>query len=204
MFSTTQIFYRLFQVIKLFGENYLSSTTDLCHLSRDSTIDSVELIRNYIMAPSYSEALLVERFPLRADTLDIENELSDELNSSKASKSLVNRASNRMRNSFSRTSLRNGQILYLVSPIISNSGESATRMLPNINNEANNEIIENPPDYEEVLLESHPLQDSIISHLNPLRRSVTDRDFLGRLTDRFRRQWSSYIDIQFNLNETQI
>ncbi len=182
----------------------MSPTSELCHLSRDSTIDSVELISNYTMAPSYSEALLAERFPLRTDNLNIENESSDRLNSSKTNDSLINRSSNRMRNSFSRTSLRNGQIVYFVPPLVNESGESVIRRLSIVNNDNDNELIENPPTYEEVLLESHPLQGTNLFNLNPLRRSITDRDFFRRLSDRLRRPWNSYIDVQINSNETQL
>jgi hypothetical protein len=154
------------------------------------------------MAPSYSEALLAERFPLRTDSINIENESSDRLNSSKTNDSLINRSSNRMRNSFSRTSLRNGQIVYFVPPLVNESGESVIRRLSILNND--NELIENPPTYEEVLLESHPLQESNLFNLNPLRRSVTDRDFFRRLSNHLRKPWNSYIDVQINSTETQL
>jgi hypothetical protein len=90
-----------------------------------------------------------------------------------------------------------------VSPLVNESGESVIRRLSILDND-NNELIENPPTYEEVLLESHPLQGTNLFNLNPLRRSITDRDFFRRLSNRLRKPWSSYIDVQINSTETQL
>lgn len=188
------------KVIKLFGDNFFNSNNDLCHLSRDTTIDSIELINNYTMAPSYSEAILGDRFPLRTD-------ISNHLSSDKNSESVYSRSSNRLRNSLSRTSLRNGQIVYFVSPISNENQNNVIRrlsLIDNNDNTADTQTEENPPTYEEVLLESHPLQHNSVLNLNPLRRSLTDRDFFRRLSNHFRRQWNSYVDIQLGSNETQL
>ncbi|CAG2160534.1 unnamed protein product [Oppiella nova] len=198
-----------YMVIKLFGEHYSGSSNDLSRLSRDTTIDSIELINNYTMAPSYSEAVLQERYPLRTDnSLNIGNEFnSNQFNSDKSNDTLINRTTNRLRTSLSRTSLRNGQILYFVSPISNDSQNTVFRRLSLINsdNVTNADTVDNPPTYEEVLLESHSSRPQThVFTLNPLRRSVTDRDFFRRLSNHFRRQWNSYHDIQVNANETQL
>ncbi|XP_054169127.1 transmembrane protein 151B-like [Oppia nitens] len=208
-----QTAYVHFQVIKLFGENFVTSCNDLSALSRDTTIDSVEFSNNYTLAPSYSEAVLVtDRFPVRPDTgVNIEHQLSDQFRTDKSMESIITRTSNRLRQSLSRTSLRNGQILYFVSSITQNNENNVIRRLSLINGDTdvtNNDIItDNPPTYEEVLLERHTSQlplNGMLS-LKPLRRSITDRDFFRRLSHHLRRQWNSYIDIQLNFNnETQL
>ncbi|CAG2108830.1 unnamed protein product, partial [Medioppia subpectinata] len=192
-----------YMVIKLFGEHYMSSCNDLSRLSRDTTIDSIELTNNYTMAPSYSEAVL------RTDnSVNIGNEFnSNQLNADKSNDTVINRTANRLRTSLSRTSLRNGQIVYFVSPINGDLQNTVIRRLSLIDSEtvADVETTDNPPTYEEVLLESHPLPPQTHRFiLNPMRRSVTDRDFFRRLSNHFRRQWNSYIDIHVNANETQL
>lgn len=92
--------------------------------------------------------------------------------------------------SCSRTSLLlNGRTVYFVSPL-QTTDEPIISRRSSIRH-VDIDSIENPPNYEDALLNCRPL------HLNfsPLRRSITDRDFIKRITSHIRRPWGSSQDL---------
>lgn len=197
-------------MIKLFGDNYCASSDHLSRLSRESTLDSIDLIDSYTMAPSYSEAVLQDVSPLiTTDTNAVS--VVEGVDSDKNEQSVYIRTANRLRASLSRTSLRNGQILYFVSAINTENQNNIIRRLSQIENNDNTRAdhnlteSESPPTYDEVVLEGHHLQPTVIG-LTSMRRSITSGDnrFFRRLSDHFRRQWNSFGDVHLISNETQL
>lgn len=131
-FKTAYVHY---QVNKLFGVNYMTPSSGAGRLSRGSTIDSWELehhiTNNFSLAPSYSEALLIDRIQTD-DNGNIPNGVCMTGQNHFTCMSLPV--------STSRSSLHGGRLLYFVAPL-SPCGE--------------------PPAYEEALRVSRPLTTSL-------------------------------------------
>ncbi|RWS26499.1 transmembrane protein 151B-like protein, partial [Leptotrombidium deliense] len=178
-------------ITKLFGSNYVTPT-----INRANTVDSIELINNCVIAPSYSEVVLASR-------RNQNNENSNEDSTSMSAVKLCNDSSDRrqsvlsslyLSNSCSRSSLINGQTVYFVPPLQS-SEEPVIARRPSIRH-VDIDAVDNPPTYEDALRRCPPVSTVTVFSLSPLRRSITDRDFFKRLTAHFRRPWGSTVELR--------
>lgn len=188
-----------------------------------TSIDSFELVNNCTLAPSYSEAILICNInnnnnnnnnsvtglnnPPVNLVSDVTNQddQTDSMDHSKVSGdslAIQMSGSNINGQSCSRTSLINGQFVYLPRPLghgqsnVVHLDDPSTCLISNPslfceetnNNNNDNTNQANPPTYEEAITECRPL----LTTMRPLNRSITvDRDFFRRLSNQIRQPWGS-------------
>lgn len=87
----------------------------------------------------------------------------------------------------SQSSLINGRLVYLPRPL----GSTFMSSYGFSSNRGRVDSIDQPPSYEEAVIECRPL---ISASGSMLRRSFTDRNILGRLNEQLRRPWDSLHD----------
>ncbi|XP_067120011.1 transmembrane protein 151B-like [Centruroides vittatus] len=176
-FKTAYVHY---QVTKLFGVNYLtpaSGTRVPDRMSRGSTVDSSEIehliSNNFTLAPSYSEALLLDTSRMtqlvhRDTNGNLPNGIcpTDSILASRDSLMENYGSVSRRPQSISRTSLPSGQVVFVVSPLTPDIRHEfdSSRVPPAFQHDD-----ECPPTYEDALRICRPLL--------PLRRSLTERNF---------------------------
>ncbi|RWS02983.1 transmembrane protein 151B-like protein, partial [Dinothrombium tinctorium] len=198
-FKTSYLHY---QITKLFGSNFATPA-----INRATTVDSIDLINNCVIAPSYSEAVLVsqrnqllgeEDRDANAESLDAVNGMMKICSENSDNRS-VSILSSHLPNSCSRQSLViNGQMVYFVSPLQTNDEPVISRR--SSIRHVDIDTVENPPNYEEALLHCRPVfANATFLNLSPLRRSITSQDFIKRLTSHLRRPWGSTLDVRDGL-----
>ncbi|XP_053200756.1 transmembrane protein 151B-like [Panonychus citri] len=220
-----------YQVTKLFGVNQLNSQSGYNRIGNLGSIDSFELVNNCTLAPSYSEALLICNVN-NNNTTNINNQpgnlvatttnqtttgttIEDQPKVSGDTTSIqMSQSNNIIVQSCSRTSLINGQFVYLPRPLghgqanivhlddpssanclistssslycetSSNDSNNNHDNHDNDNTHSYNYLI-NPPTYQEAITECRPLL--LTTTIRPLHRSITvDRDFFHRLSNQIR------------------
>ncbi|XP_074603835.1 transmembrane protein 151B-like isoform X2 [Brevipalpus obovatus] len=191
-----------YQVIKLFGINHL----DPQFPNRLESVDSLELCCNNIVAPSYSEALLMSSPSLTVANCG-DRSTTQVNNIDPAKFGCDSKSAQRCtdRNSIPRASsvsLLNGRIVYLPCPFKTHLA-STSRLITRTS--STDPIIfhepsqigkvrqDQPPSYDEVITDCHLLVPSDCSP-QPLRRSFTDRNIFRRLNDTLRRPWGTIHD----------